>query len=251
MTDKTFTREDFTKIVESQFILSDFEKFVLRRFAAYTRHTQVQDLRGRPVTAIGDVFARTTSGYGHWRVHPHWTNHASNGEHTVTVEHYVDDDRGGSGSVTASVQVPLAYIFDETENDAEYEQFMHLKARFEPDTGAVSPAPLGNQRDNTAEGSEAARRQRFNVFGLAGRKQSKARLEAARVLWVQSSPQSERTGNGEHLADPANRDQAAEAYQRALASLTLRTGMKDVRRSVHAAASTLGLTNVDLKRPKA
>lgn len=83
------------------------------------------------------------------------------------------------------------------------------------------------------------------------RRSTKAqRVEAARVLWVQSRSEAEaRAGNGAHLADPANREQAAQAYREALRRLHLpiHSGLGDVRGQVYAAAGVLGLTEDDLR----
>lgn len=219
---RTFTRDEFTtQVLGAHETIADFTKFLMRRFAAFTQQDGgVRDTRERDVAPVTDPWVRTNAGYGHWRVAANWmrvmTEATDLPEPYVLIEHYMDDDRG-PGSVGKTVRVPLSFVFGEVERDAEYEKFLRLKAQFEPEPGA---------------------------------KQSKARLEAARVLWVQSRPETERTGNGEHLADPSNREQAAEAYRMALSSLMLRSGLKDIRRAVHDAAHTLGLGTYDIKSPQ-
>lgn len=384
---RTFTRDEFTtQVLAAHDTIMDFTKFLMHRFAAYTQHTQVHDIRDRIVSPVIDPFARTNAGYGQWRVPSNWmrvmTEATDQPEPYVTIEHYMDADRG-EGSVSNHVRVPLSFVFGEVEKDAAYEEFLRLKAQFEPDTAAspqsdrddevarnaarhmlyllpeyqrvvsvedmladkevaariyreawvfveesalrdpiadmseiradlltgaadlgldalmepstlygrlvdaaqalLAVAPVSDARPDVDEMladprvaaavyasalSVASHQQGVSSLGdiralhahaatlgltrphTTGPKQPKARLEAARVLWIQSRPQSERTGNGEHLADPANRGEAAEAYRMALNSLVMRAGLKDIRRSVHDAAYALGLGENDLREPK-
>lgn len=79
---------------------------------------------------------------------------------------------------------------------------------------------------------------------------SRERLEAARILWVQSrSSREAATGVGRHLANPENREQAAEAYREAKRRLYApeHGGLGDVRYQVHDAARVLGLSTDDLR----
>lgn len=236
---RTFTRDEFTtQVLGAHDTINDFTKFLMHRFAAFTQRG-VCDLRDRAVEPIQDPFARTSAGYGHWRIAANWirvmTETTDLPEPYVLIEHYLDDDRG-PGSVTQTVRMPASFVFGEFEQDADFEQYLRLKAQFEPEVKTSAP-----RQSIPAPGGGL----------LTGHRQPKTRREAARVLWVQSRPESERTGNGEHLADPANRAEAAAAYRLALGSLMMRTGLKDIRRSVHDAAHALGLGNDDISEPNA
>lgn len=221
MTDTMFTRADLAQIVSVSDILTDFENFVLRRFADYTRHTMVIAKRGDIVNPIADVFERTNAGYGHWRVKPTWSRTQSLGDEFIVVEHYVDEDRG-AGGVRRSVNVPLDFIFGEVEKHADYEAYLRLKAQFEPDTTtAAPPAPQPDKSDEIA------------------------RSAARHMLYL--LPQDQRVSVTTMVADTVV---AARIYREALkATEGMGARGEQIRADLHAGAGDLGLDPI--KEPDA
>jgi hypothetical protein len=290
-TTSTFDRDSLTRLRDAQSLISDFEAFLLTRFAAYTRYTTVTSDRGVEVDPIEDPFERTNAGYGYFRVPTGWLNilfaitdadgMPTNG--SVVIEHYIADDRGPG--TTRKYSMPLSFVFGEEEREAERAEFLRLKSIFEPDTDTGVSAEAAQQRvEQSAEQSAeqqapasasevwsnatdkvppapAAAAEALDPEGTFDAEEEgnsyahqKERQAAARVLLVESenSNRVQSTFFRERvaaLADPANRDDAAAAYRKAMTNLTRPglTGTSQARRRVHAAALTLDLTAEDLR----
>lgn len=136
---RRFTATEMVDVIAARNLLSDFERFLLDRFAAYTRFTEVYDTKDRRVDPIEDPFARTSAGYGHWRLGRNWLDTMMQGGDTETagvvpVEHYLSEDRGGGGSVTAKVEVPVGFVFGDYEQERDFAEYLRLKAIFEPNS---------------------------------------------------------------------------------------------------------------------
>lgn len=137
----------------------EFEAFVLDRFAAWTRHTEVHanneitGIRGRErvIQPIDDAKVADSGGYGRWHVDRSWL--LNTGQHHITVYHYLSDDRG-PGSRTATVQVPKAWIFGETERAEARAAYEALRPAFE-ESGRNPDSPSAPARIEPVEGESA------------------------------------------------------------------------------------------------
>lgn len=139
----TFGRDDLTALSDAHALLDQWRTFLLARFAAYTRHTEVSPMGGgAALDPIEDPFARTNAGYGRFDLGENWVLNllAADAAHAaVTVKHVLSDDRGG-GAIVRKYRLPLDFVFGEVERESKYEQYLRLKAEFEPGTGTDTPA---------------------------------------------------------------------------------------------------------------
>lgn len=237
----TYTSANFNSILAANAMLRDFEKFALGRFAEYTQFTEVIDERGIKIEPVQDAFARTNSGFGHWRLASNWIDIATavTGAPYLLVENYVADDRG-PGSVQHKVRMPLSFIFGEDEREAQYAEYLRLKSVFEPasNTQATTAVTVGKTRPPREP--EDSLPDDFTARPQGSRRE---RREAALTLWIHSGLKTTAHGSetGEHLADPANARDAAHAYDLALQHIGHGPGTKESRRAVHDAGHILGV----------
>lgn len=177
-----FSRDDLPALAQAHAVMEDWNRFLLTRFAAYTRYTDVTPMGGGSVVEpIEDPFARTSAGYGQYVLGSNWVkNLLDSGEHAaVTVEHHLSDDRGG-GATVRKYRLPLDYVFGDAEHQERYEQYLRLKAEFEPD------APSDAASDDAAEpvdpadpdGRYAAATDLINMLPEADRPPALALLDA-------------------------------------------------------------------------
>ena len=124
----TFTADDLLAIVAAQDQIAKFRSFLLDRFIAWTQSGDKVDVRGRVITPVADLTGKTSSGWGQWRLAS--TSFATDAQ-AFRFEHWLADDRGPSTN-TAIAVVPATFIFAAFDEQADYEQFLALKARFEP-----------------------------------------------------------------------------------------------------------------------
>lgn len=124
-----FVRADVTHVLDALGLIEDFKRFVLTRFAEYTRTTDVTTTDGQSVAPVADPFARTNYGFGHWRLRTDWQQRLASGE-DLLVEHYLAEDRG-PGSVTDRVLLPLDFVFVPAAEDPDYAEYLRLKDKFE------------------------------------------------------------------------------------------------------------------------
>ncbi|MGV8847779.1 hypothetical protein [Tessaracoccus sp.] len=114
--------------------LADFETLILKRFEFLTRTQAVKGENGRKVDPIVDITQRDEGGYGRWHLPFGWWRHLDAVELTTgsaTIEHTTDGDHGSS-AITKTVRVRWADLAADV--DPDYEQYLLLKARFEPGT---------------------------------------------------------------------------------------------------------------------
>lgn len=125
---RTFTAEDLPQVAAAHETVTAFKAFLLSRFIEWTNQGTPLDDRGRKIEPVKDGAGKTSGGWGQWRV-------ATGGLFTAPdayeFEHWMADDRGPS-TLTATVAVPASFIFGDDEEQAAYEQYLTLKARFEP-----------------------------------------------------------------------------------------------------------------------
>lgn len=143
-TPERFTQDDLPALADAHDLIEQWRVFLLTRFAAYTRYTEVTPVGGgAALDPIEDPFARTNSGYGSFRLPPNWVRDllTVDGESAaIVVEHHVSGDRGVSGT-TRQYRMPLDFIFGDVERESEYAEYLRLKAKFEPGaTNAQQPA---------------------------------------------------------------------------------------------------------------
>jgi hypothetical protein len=130
----SFTRDDLARAAEAAVFLTDFESFILDRFVAYTQRGGVNDISGRPVGSLDS--AQDDGGYGTWSVQKTWSLEPWVHQGDVRITHFQAGDRG-PGNYDRQVDMPWDFVFGATEAAERYEQYLALKAEFEPNGGVA------------------------------------------------------------------------------------------------------------------
>lgn len=125
-------RSDYERLVESHREELELKAFILNRFLDYTKFTAVKAGRRGPndidQRLIGVVETeRDANGWGGWNLNDRQMWEA---EDFFIVFHYLEDERAPT-MYSDFVKLPKEFVFGELERDAEYAQYLLLKAKFE------------------------------------------------------------------------------------------------------------------------
>lgn len=140
-----FEFADMVDFVRGQVFAREFTSWVVERFYEVAETGfEFEVMEGRKAGSFITV-ERPTSGWVSWSMVQDFTGgpgwHGLMGEVSrtragerpfVLMREYTADDRGGSGTYGAVVAFPLDVMFGERERAERYEQYLALKAEFEP-----------------------------------------------------------------------------------------------------------------------
>lgn len=124
----TFTADDLPTIIAAQAQVAQFKAFLLDRFIAWTHTADAKNTHGGTIEPVKGPDGRTSGGWGAWRL-ASTTFTPNQGE--FVFEHWLSDERAPASKIDEAY-VPAVFIFASADEQADYETFLALKARFEP-----------------------------------------------------------------------------------------------------------------------